>query len=296
MGKPQFDVIMFFKSKVIQEQEFNFKKKCIDGLREIIKGDIEAIEIHSNSQILSLKDGRKYNWRMNTIDDNNFTVLTHLGSYEGNEKSIIEKYIEEDSIIFDIGANKGWYTILFGKIANKGIIYAFEPVKAAFKELQTNVCINNLNNVKFYNLAISNYVGQGEMKIPYNHSPLAYLQKVSINSKKNTCKVITIDQFMSEEKVKHVDFIKIDAEGSEYDILCGAKKLLMLDNAPIIFLESFDLALNKFGTDSKSVVKLLKSFQYRVFDIKNMSEISTEKETLDYSDTDLICFKNNDKI
>ena len=292
MSKPEFDVIDFFNNKEKVLQDFNHKKRCLDGLRNIITGCIEAIEIHKDFLLIALTDGRKYNWRMNSIRDNNFTVLTHTGFYERNESNLIKKYITKDSTVFDVGANKGWYSVLLGKLAVDGVVYAFEPLASAFKELESNVEINHLNNVKCINIALSNYKGTSEMIIPYGHSPFAFLCGAEHGREENRnsylCNVTTIDNYISDNKIGAVDFMKIDAEGSEYNILLGANRLLSAKKAPMIFIESYDDALRKFDTNSKELINLLRSYGYIIHDTKDMSLVRADK---DYSDTDFLCFK-----
>lgn len=113
MGKPNFDVLSYFNNEDYINRDFTTRKAAIDELRKIIKKDITSIEILKDNLYINLVDGRKYNWRMNSVEDNNFTVLTHVGEYEREVYELTRKIIKQDATVIDVGANKGWYSILF---------------------------------------------------------------------------------------------------------------------------------------------------------------------------------------
>lgn len=199
------------------------------------------------------------------------------------------KEANEISVIIDIGANKGWFTVLFGKLAEDGTVYAFEPVKSAFNELKRNIHLNDLKNTQLYNMALSNYIGFGNMEIPFNHSPLAYLIEDTENCSYKT-HVTTLDSFIQEMHIPKIDLIKIDAEGSEYNIILGAQKLLSSEQAPVLILEAYDKCLSRYGTNTSTLIEFLKSKNYCVFDIETMEEYNETNRISEY-DTDLLCIK-----
>ena len=288
MGKPDFDIVSYLSNQQNLENDFFKKKLAIDELRKIIRGDIASLEIKKDKLHINLRDGRKYNWRMNSVKDNNFTVLTHTGEYENKTYKIINKLIKDSDNIIDVGANKGWYSVLFGKLANHGLVYAVEPTIAAYCELKENIKINNLKNVIACNLAFSNYIGRGFMSIPYERSSLAYLVSNSVKNE-DAIRVTTIDQFIKENQINKIDLIKIDAEGSEYDILTGAESLLTSENAPILIIEAFDKCLLRFGKNTGDLIHFLKQCGYKVYNIETLEEYM---QCVDNLDTDFVCFKN----
>ncbi len=289
MGKPSFDVIEYFTDKEKNAKDFLDRKKAIDKLREIIKGDILSIEINADKLYIVLQDGRRYNWRMNSIEDNNFTVLTHTGVYEKEAHNILKKLIKDKATILDIGANKGWYSVIFAKVANDGVVYAIEPTTSAFEELEENVKINNLTNVVTCKVAFSNYSGKGRMTIPFDHSALAYLELQSNDENRNEVNVMTLDDFVREKEISSVDLIKIDAEGSEYNIIMGAKELLTSHNAPIIFIEAFDNCLLRYGKNTGDLIRVLTQYGYYVYNVETLEEYTNK--CVDGLDTDLLCTK-----
>lgn len=294
MGKPEFDVVSFFSDAEMQRKDFCEKKAAIDELRSIISGEISSIEIGKNFLLLKLIDGRLFYWRMNSERDNNFTVLTHTGYYEKKISELIPRYVSMDSVIIDIGANKGWFTVLFGKLAETGRVFAFEPEQRAFDELVRNIKLNDLKNIIPLNVALSDHNGVGNMVVPFNHSPLAYLDSKSENDGGNT-RVVALDDFIESNHLSLIDLMKIDAEGSEYNILLGAKRLLASEHAPILIVEAFDKCLSRYGSSVNQMIDYLMSLNYRIVDIESGEEYNKKNRKTEY-DTDLLCVKQINRL
>jgi FkbM family methyltransferase len=138
----------------------------------------------------------------------------------------------ENPVIFDIGANIGTYTSWVANwSANKnGTVYSFEPQRIIFQMLCANMSINNIFNVHTYEMGL----GSKKEKIKINeadYSLLGSFGSFSLNKqntpeykktdKQQTIKIDTLDNFVKEHDIQKVDFIKIDAEGMDLDIIEG---------------------------------------------------------------------------
>ena len=132
------------------------------------------------------------------------------------------------------------YNILF----KNSKIFSFEPIPSTYKLFKKNIKVNNLKNVKAYNLGFSNKVKNATLSIPTESQGERYKYYVnhalySIYGKgKNKIKVKlqTLDKFSIKHDVKAIDFIKIDVEGHELQVLEGAKKIIKAYK-PIIQIE-----------------------------------------------------------
>jgi FkbM family methyltransferase len=128
--------------------------------------------------------------------------------------------------IFDVGAHIGIYTLrAHNYIGSSGYVYAFEPDPENFSLLQKNVAINNLENVKTLNYALSDHQGKLMFfKDPKNTG----MCSATLKKGKSTfvAKTITLDFFMREYNIREVNFLKIDVEGHEYEVLNGGKSFL----------------------------------------------------------------------
>jgi FkbM family methyltransferase len=128
--------------------------------------------------------------------------------------------IEKDWYVIDIGAQKGVFTIRAATFAKE--VHAYEPSKENFDILDKNLDLNKINNVRADMVAVAGNNGSMDLilsKSSLTHSlyqgigePTGQVQKVM---------VITLDDVAME--VPRIDFIKVDCEGSEYEMFYNAK-------------------------------------------------------------------------
>jgi FkbM family methyltransferase len=154
--------------------------------------------------------------------------LNHLS--QGGEKNFLtfaKQYIQDGSTIIDVGANIGFVSSVFSSVNPNGKIYALEPGDLNYSFLTKNIAINKLMNVIPFKLAVSNKSGFSYFN---ENSAWGYLEeRVGIT------KVITLDEFVEEEKLLQVDLIKIDVEGFEDQVFEGMVNTLSRFNPKVIF-------------------------------------------------------------
>lgn len=172
---------------------------------------------------------------------------------------------KKDQIIIDVGANVGYYAIYLAKIVGKnGRVVAIEPDPYSFKTLKKNCELNNLTNVEFYNLAISDHNGSLSFYQEKSHSGKSSLFS---NSAENiSIKVLTtsLDELF-ENKLQTINWLKIDVEGYELLVLKGASKLL--SKTQKILIEIHEDILKKQNQKPEELIKILtdSGFKIRTF-------------------------------
>ena len=180
-------------------------------------------------------------------------IVRNEAFFEEEELSRLKTdYIAEGSTVCDCGAYIGNHSVFFGKICKARHIYAFEPSEEAFRILTRNIDLNDLTRViSAFEVALGSENGLAELFIrDRNNLGATY----TMNSKEGRVPVRRLDDMIpSDEKV---DFIKIDVEGAEYELLEGAERILIND-CPAIFIEIFPENMN-------SVNDLLKSYGYTI--------------------------------
>jgi len=146
----------------------------------------------------------------------------------------LQSYIKKNSVIFDIGANIGNHSIYWAIKSNTKKVYSFEPVKDTFNILKKNIEINNITEkVKIYNIGLSNEKIKGSISF-YNPGNIGGTRiKQDLNGDLSLEK---LDNIKIVEDT--IDFIKIDVEGHELEVLQGGK-VTIKTYKPIIFVESF---------------------------------------------------------
>jgi FkbM family methyltransferase len=168
-----------------------------------------------------------------------FTSFLRHGSipHQNGLDNLFKKMILPGDVIFDIGANIGYTALLFGKLTGKnGRVIAFEPGSRAFFYLNRNIAHNAkvLSNIEAHKIAVSDKAG--ELKF-YD---VAASDTSSLNPASNAeiynVKTSTIDEVVKEHGIPQ--FIKIDVEGHETQVLLGAATTLSQNRPPIIIFEA----------------------------------------------------------
>ena len=142
-----------------------------------------------------------------------FITFYIFGLKQYNIKNIFE--VKNEAVVFDIGAFKGDTAYFFSKkCSNKARIYAFEPDNYAFQILEKIKEKYKLNNVITKNILLSNAEKEIDFISMIENTPTI---------KKNA---ITIDKFVEENNIEKIDYIKMDVEGAEKNILEGSIKTI----------------------------------------------------------------------
>ena len=142
-----------------------------------------------------------------------FITFYIFGLKQYNIKNIFE--VKNDAVVFDIGAFKGDTAYFFSKkCSNKARIYAFEPDENNYKVLLKIKDKYKLNNVIASNILFSN-----------SETEINFLS-MDLNRPAVKMKSTTIDKFVEENNIEKIDYIKMDVEGAEKNILEGSIKTI----------------------------------------------------------------------
>jgi FkbM family methyltransferase len=154
-------------------------------------------------------------------------------------------------MIFDIGANIGYYTFMACVEPNQSCeVHAFEPNPAAYAYLLKNASLNNFTQLRLNKLALSDTDGNATLFLPLD---LAMTNASLIKDFANQQEQILIqarrfDTYCADNKLNCVDLVKIDVEGAELKVLRGMGHLLDAWMPDIIceVLEPYEDELGKF--------------------------------------------------
>lgn len=194
--------------------------------------------------------------------------LLSFGEYEREELEVFDQIInKEESVLFDIGANIGWYSINWGKKFPKCTIHAFEPIPETHKFCAKNIGLNHINNVCLHQFAISDKVGIQEYFFSPETSVLASSENIMgyENAEKISVRVETLDAFVEKNILKkQIDLLKCDVEGGEFASIRGGEQTIKRDK-PIIVLELFHEWSKKFNYYPDEVFQFLANLEYKAF-------------------------------
>jgi len=191
------------------------------------------------------------------------TAVKRLGAdYINHEKETINltiPLIENHSnwTFIDAGAHIGFYSILFALAAPQGQVVCFEPTSTIIS-LQNNIEILQNKKIiscqmKLENCALSNRSGQ----YPDEVWRVWSAEKVLIEN------FITIDDYVKNKKLDNVNFIKIDVDSFDYEVLLGSEETLK-KFSPIVLVENFSPALKLRGHSEEEINAFMLKLDYKL--------------------------------
>jgi FkbM family methyltransferase len=187
-------------------------------------------------------------------------LRSRLRDHKG-ELSVIRRYIDADSIVCDIGANKGSFLFWLSRWCEHGRVVAFEPQEDLAKYLSRMCAALSFRNVTVEAKAVFAEAGSREFFIPDGHKPGASLTRSGmphVAVRTVTVPVVALDDYFSERE--RVSVLKIDVEGAEIGVFEGAERILRRDR-PLLVFECESRHLN--GVSITDVFRRLEGFGYR---------------------------------
>jgi FkbM family methyltransferase len=260
LSKPIFIDRMHDFHRVLFYYAENLKSTQIEKI-EIIDGNVLFVTRETKYQ----PGGCKFyvdiiDKRVTPIETFNFDM------YEKEDSEMLFRLVKNGDTIFDIGANIGWYTNHLSKKLPKSQIYSFEPIPETFSQLKNNTIINDSKNVILNNIALSAKIET----LSFYYSPTVTGASSTRNITDNLnmfrleCNANTIDNYMSQNNIEKLDFVKCDVEGAEYFVFQGGKDTFK-NHLPIVFTEMLRKWAKKFDYHPNDIINYLSQFGYQCF-------------------------------
>jgi FkbM family methyltransferase len=185
---------------------------------------------------------------------NDFVIMTR------HEHDLIERFTpKEGDVVVDVGAHIGLYTIMGSKrVGPTGQVIAIEADPAHFEMLNHNIELNNLTNViPFNSIAYSKememvLVDYASMLLGENGKPQAREKTVAVH-------VNTLDNLLQQNGISEVNWIKIEVEGAELEVLKGAHDILSNSKDISILIE-----IHGISHLYKPILEFLNSYNFKI--------------------------------
>jgi FkbM family methyltransferase len=135
-------------------------------------------------------------------------------------------HVRADWWMFDIGANVGYYTILFSQLAPRGRVFSFEPTATA-EMLRANLRHNKVENAEIHEVALAATTGEREDRV---------YRLWGTDGEVRTWPFYSLDDFIDRHRIERVDCLKIDVDSFDFEVLRGAERTLA-ERDPVIVVE-----------------------------------------------------------
>jgi FkbM family methyltransferase len=243
LGKKRTD--MFYTKRGI-----NFKDFLYRAIKFLKIGDPLMLEIYVP----------KHNYNIYCpLNKEDFIVMTR------HEDDIIERFLpKQGDIVVDIGAHMGRYTIISSKrVGANGKVVAIEAHPGNFEMLKSNIKLNQLTNVIPLNYAAYSKETKINLYLPEVESGYTIYNTIMSNRARTEDKFVevsanTLDYLLQLNEITDVNWVKIDVEGAEFEVLKGASNVLS---------KSKDIALliEVHGKDTyEPIIESLRSYNFKI--------------------------------
>ena len=250
---------MFYKLLNVYTRNFSFPHR---GLKYFLKA----------ANLLGIAD-KVYKKR---VHDNFYMLLNPMehiqqqlfwyGYYEKELGDLLKKAIKPGDVFLDLGANIGYFSLLVAKNLPSVKVISFEPVLGLFEKMNDNISLNNIKNISTVSAAVGEISGERELFVsaPDNLGMSSFHQPENYSGKKERVKVVNIDDWFKTSGLSKIDVIKLDIEGSEFDVLKGMKKVLQKQK-PILIVEVNPVTLSMFNLKPSDICDYLKQLNFEGF-------------------------------
>lgn len=199
----------------------------------------------------------------------NDLITNHLkdyGAHTRNELNMVLDHIHKDDIVLDIGSHIGTYSIPIAQKLSigKGHVYCIEADPINHNLLEKNIQSNHLSSAATSSCLLLS-----------DDDNLKYTKKqqlgnsganhyIADSNESGFLKTMTLPNYLKENNIDHIDFIKMDVEGMECLLLESIKDILEQIN-PILYVEISREQLTRYGNDPAQIENLLSNMGYSFF-------------------------------
>lgn len=188
----------------------------------------------------------------------------YFGFKDSNYKNVLTD-IKKASVILDIGANIGTSSLYFSSINPQATIVAFEPHPDTYQRALVNLNYNNEASIFIQNYGLGSSPGFFKMYELHSNNPgMNRILTSTTDLPYKTIEVRTLDSQIDSITNGSVDFVKIDVEGFEKEVLLGATHILSKFH-PVLFIELDDNNLKQNGSSAIDLIEFLKQYNYVEF-------------------------------
>jgi FkbM family methyltransferase len=194
----------------------------------------------------------------------------YLGAFERGTAAACARLVRPGSTVLDIGANIGAHTLRLAKlVGDDGKVFAFEPTLYAFQKLTRNLALNDALSARV--MALQAFLGPRSGGFaptaipsawPLGHEDELHAKHFGKSMSTEGAATTSVDDFVEANAIPRIDFVKLDVDGFECDVLEGAQAMLRRDR-PTFVMEIAPYVLAERGASLERLLKYLVPLGYR---------------------------------
>ena len=202
--------------------------------------------------------------------------IAWMGFYERELSKRVSRLARRGGVLVDVGANIGYFSILWAALKPDNLVYAFEPSSRNFKMLKENVAAQkNPNQIKVFDYGLSKESGEFQFDFgPDDQSGWGGLTRVA-SSRSTPVLVRRLDEVLPSSLV--VDFLKIDTEGADTWVLYGSERLLREKRIRAGIYEENRSRMSALGIQPHEAQTFLEGMGYHIHDNGSMVWFSADQ-------------------
>jgi FkbM family methyltransferase len=190
--------------------------------------------------------------------------LHRLGLMGKPDRRLLEKHVAPGMKVVDIGANVGLHSLLLAQlVGTQGHVFAFEPEPSLFRALARNCRRNGVKNLTLFNQALGDQTGRIGFSRSIFNSGDNRLGDLGWKGYGVEVEIARLDDHFAG---RPIDFIKLDVQGYEMQVLRGMEEVLRANQELEICIEFWPLGLRAAGTEPTAVLDHLYERGFRIFE------------------------------
>lgn len=229
---------------------YSFKMPSKNVLRPVL--NLNALPIWR-------REVRVWGYRMTppSLDRLVCLALHRAGLMGNSDKTLLSRWIRPGMVVVDVGANQGLYSLLFSELVGpSGEVFAFEPEPTMFRALVHNCKRNSAGNIRLFPFALGSNCGTATLSrslLNSGDNRLAAGPREHFSAEAQV-EIVTLDEVIGDH---HIDFIKIDVQGWEFEVFRGMDRTLQANPAVQIYFEVWPQGLIDAGCQPAAPLQYL---------------------------------------
>ena len=205
--------------------------------------------------VVNEENGARFRVRVNTSD---FLMVWEIWRAKAYDDVRIP--IHAGDTVVDLGAHIGSFAVRAARQAHHGRVFAYEASSGNYAMLGENRQLNRLDNLYIENSAVSDRHGTMRLYSPADNGMLSSLLHESGSFMENV-QAVTFAEIIEEHALERIDFLKLDVEGSEYDIL------LKCPDESLTKVQRIVMEYHEFDADKRNHIDLVNRLNSRGFTV-----------------------------